>query len=186
MNDHRHGGIAGPLILIAIGAAFLLSNMGVVSWSSWGLLRLWPLILVAIGIDLLIGRQSLWGTVVAGILIAAVLGGGLWMASTGYQPSIGSTSASVREPLQDASQAQIILKPAVGSLDLSALGPTAEDLITGNVPGRSNDKQITFFLNNVGTGVQFAAMGYCAYRAALKNGLGHEIPKEWFLQDIRP
>jgi len=64
--------------------------------------------------------------------------------------------------------------------------PELCDLITGNVPGRSNDKQITFFLNNVGTGVQFAAMGYCAYRAALKNGLGHEIPKEWFLQDIRP
>lgn len=64
--------------------------------------------------------------------------------------------------------------------------PEICDLIAGKTPGRTNAKQITFFLNNVGTGVQFAAMSYCAYRAAKKNGMGHEIPSEWFLQDIKP
>jgi alanine dehydrogenase len=64
--------------------------------------------------------------------------------------------------------------------------PEICDLIVGKAPGRTNDEQITFFLNNVGTGVQFAAMGYCAYKAAKEKGLGHEIPKEWFLQDIKP
>ena len=69
MHRHYHRGVAGPLILIAIGAAFLLSNMGLLSWSAWGLLRLWPLILMAIWIDLLIGRRSVLGTLVAGLLI---------------------------------------------------------------------------------------------------------------------
>jgi len=64
--------------------------------------------------------------------------------------------------------------------------PEICDLIAGKVPSRTNDKQITFFLNNVGTGVQFAAMGYCAYKAAKEKGMGHEIPSEWFLQDIKP
>jgi ornithine cyclodeaminase/alanine dehydrogenase-like protein (mu-crystallin family) len=64
--------------------------------------------------------------------------------------------------------------------------PEICDLIAGKVPGRSNDRQITFFLNNVGTGVQFAAMGYCAYRGAKERGLGREIPSEWFMQDIKP
>lgn len=64
--------------------------------------------------------------------------------------------------------------------------PEICDLIAGKAPGRTSDRQITFFLNNVGTGVQFAAMGYCAYRAAKEKGLGHEIPTEWFLQDIKP
>jgi ornithine cyclodeaminase/alanine dehydrogenase-like protein (mu-crystallin family) len=64
--------------------------------------------------------------------------------------------------------------------------PEICDLIAGKAPGRTNDRQITFFLNNVGTGVQFAAMGYCAYKGAKEKGLGHEIPKEWFLQDIKP
>jgi ornithine cyclodeaminase/alanine dehydrogenase-like protein (mu-crystallin family) len=64
--------------------------------------------------------------------------------------------------------------------------PEICDLIAGKVAGRTDDKQITFFLNNVGTGVQFAAMGYCAYAGAKEKGLGHEIPTDWFLQDIKP
>ena len=64
--------------------------------------------------------------------------------------------------------------------------PEICDLIAGKAPSRTHDKQITFFLNNVGTGVQFAALGYCAYQAAKQNGLGHEIPTDWFLQDIKP
>jgi alanine dehydrogenase len=64
--------------------------------------------------------------------------------------------------------------------------PEICDIISGKIAGRANDKQITFFLNNVGTGVQFAAMGYCAFKAAREKGLGHEIPSEWFLQDIKP
>lgn len=136
MTDHRHGGVAGPLILIAIGAAFLLSNMGILSWTAWGLLRLWPLILVAIGIDLLIGRRSVWGAVVAGIVIAALLGGGLWLASTGYQAPLGAATKSIQEPLQDATSARIVLRPAVGSLDLTALGGSAGDLVTGELRGQ--------------------------------------------------
>jgi ornithine cyclodeaminase/alanine dehydrogenase-like protein (mu-crystallin family) len=64
--------------------------------------------------------------------------------------------------------------------------PEICELIAGKAPSRTNDRQITFFLNNVGTGVQFAAMGYCAYKAAKGKGMGHEIPNEWFLQDIKP
>ena len=64
--------------------------------------------------------------------------------------------------------------------------PEICELIAGNAPSRTNDKQITFFLNNVGTGVQFAAMGFCAYKGAKEQGLGREIPSEWFMQDIKP
>ena len=64
--------------------------------------------------------------------------------------------------------------------------PEICDLIAGKAPGRTSDQQITYFLNNVGTGVQFAAMGYCAYKGAKEQGLGHEIPSEWFMQDIKP
>src|SRR5262245_45300517 len=64
--------------------------------------------------------------------------------------------------------------------------PEICDLIAGKVPSRTDEQQITYFLNNVGTGVQFAAMGYCAYSGAKQQGLGHEIPSEWFMQDIKP
>jgi ornithine cyclodeaminase/alanine dehydrogenase-like protein (mu-crystallin family) len=64
--------------------------------------------------------------------------------------------------------------------------PEIGDILAGKATGRTSDKQITFFLNNVGTGVQFAAIGYCAYKVAKQNGSGREIPTDWFLQDIKP
>ena len=64
--------------------------------------------------------------------------------------------------------------------------PEIGDLLTGKVPGRTSEGQITFFLNNIGAGVQFATMGYTLYRSAKEKGLGREIPSEWFLQDIKP
>lgn len=64
--------------------------------------------------------------------------------------------------------------------------PEICDLLIGRARGRTGDKQITFFFNNIGTAVQFAALGYLAYRSAKEKGLGKEIPTDWFLQDIKP
>lgn len=61
-----------------------------------------------------------------------------------------------------------------------------QEFLAGRIPGRTSERQITFFFNNLGTGVQFAAMGYCAYRGAREQGLGREVPTDWFLQDIKP
>jgi alanine dehydrogenase len=64
--------------------------------------------------------------------------------------------------------------------------PEIADLISGRAPGRTADRQITFFLNNIGTGVQFAAVGYSVWRRSRERGLGREVPTDWFLQDIKP
>ncbi len=64
--------------------------------------------------------------------------------------------------------------------------PEISDFLSGRAPGRTGAHQTTFFLNNIGTGVQFAAMGHCILRAAGKMGLGREVASDWFLQDIKP
>ena len=64
--------------------------------------------------------------------------------------------------------------------------PEICEVLAGTVPGRTSDQQVTLFLNNVGTGVQFAAIGYAAFEAASEKGLGCRVPDEWFLQDIKP
>ncbi len=62
---------------------------------------------------------------------------------------------------------------------------TLPDLMAKRWAGRTSDQQVTF-LNNQGTqGLQFAAVGAKAYELAKAKGLGHPMPKEWFLQDIR-
>ncbi len=60
------------------------------------------------------------------------------------------------------------------------------DLLVGKFPGRSRPDQITVFANNTGMGLQFAAVGARALALAEKQGLGHEVPTDWFLEDTIP
>ena len=59
------------------------------------------------------------------------------------------------------------------------------DVKGGKVPGRVNDKQLTFFINAGTQGLQFAACAGKVYQLAKEKGLGRTIPTEWFLQDVR-
>ncbi len=63
--------------------------------------------------------------------------------------------------------------------------PTLADVISGKVKGRVNDKQTTWFLNLGVMGLQFEAVCAAVYHEAKKNGIGQEIPTEWFTQSIR-
>jgi hypothetical protein len=46
----------GPLILLTVGTALLLANLGVVKFGSvW---RLWPLVLIAVGLNILFGQRG--------------------------------------------------------------------------------------------------------------------------------
>lgn len=75
------GGYAVPLALIGIGFAALLATLGVAPGLSWGaLLALWPLLLVLLGIDLLLGPRM---PVAAVALQIAVIAGGLALAASG-------------------------------------------------------------------------------------------------------
>jgi len=64
--------------------------------------------------------------------------------------------------------------------------PTIPDLITGRAQGRQSDREVTCFLNNIGLGYQFAAAGAVVYRKAKGSGLGHELPTDWFTEDVHP
>jgi ornithine cyclodeaminase/alanine dehydrogenase-like protein (mu-crystallin family) len=63
--------------------------------------------------------------------------------------------------------------------------PTLIDLIAGKSGGRTSDTQTSFFLNVGAIGAQFEGVAAAVYNKARQQGLGTEIPTEWFLQDIR-
>jgi alanine dehydrogenase len=64
--------------------------------------------------------------------------------------------------------------------------PTLADVIAGTVPGRRTDQEVTCFINNLGLGCQFAAAAAVVYRKAKENGVGRNLPTEWFTQDVHP
>ena len=64
--------------------------------------------------------------------------------------------------------------------------PTLSELVNGQHPGRTNDESISCFCNNVGLGLQFAAVGSEVLARAREARLGREIPTDWFLEDVHP
>ena len=64
--------------------------------------------------------------------------------------------------------------------------PELRDLVTGHADGRANDQESTCFLNNIGIGLQFAAVGSAVYYEAKAKGIGREIPTDWFLESVHP
>jgi ornithine cyclodeaminase/alanine dehydrogenase-like protein (mu-crystallin family) len=61
--------------------------------------------------------------------------------------------------------------------DLHELG----ELLNGNCRGRNNDQEITFFKNNTGMGIQFAATARKMYEKAKEKGVGSELPLDLFM-----
>ena len=63
--------------------------------------------------------------------------------------------------------------------------PVYTDVISGKAPGRTSAGQITHYRTIGNWGVQFSSVGGLVYQKARAAKLGHELPTEWFLQDIR-
>lgn len=79
----------GPIVLIAIGMLFLLSNMGVISdlgWNWIALLRLWPLWLVFLGLNIIVrqapGALGTLLSAIVGLLAVAVVAYVLFFSET--------------------------------------------------------------------------------------------------------
>lgn len=65
-----------PIILIGAGVVLILVNQGYARDLSWGVIwRLWPLLIIALGVDLLIGRRSVLGAIVSAVLLLVLIGG---------------------------------------------------------------------------------------------------------------
>ena len=81
-KPRKRRGIVAPILLILVGVVFLLNNFGVLPWSVWATIwQAWPIILILVGLDLLIGRRSWWSTlllvIVTLVVISGVVGFGL-------------------------------------------------------------------------------------------------------------
>ncbi|MBU0704797.1 MAG: cell wall-active antibiotics response protein [Chloroflexi bacterium] len=139
----RRGSLAGPVILIGLGVVFLLNNLGIVSWSVWDVIfNLWPVLLIAAGLDVLIGRRSGWGTVVSLLLTLAVLAGALWVLGVGLGQA--TTTEEIAQPLDGATRAEIEIAPVVGALRVESL-PESANLVEGTLRLRSGERLVRQF-----------------------------------------
>lgn len=123
-------GLAGPVFLIGLGIIFLLDNFGHLPWSAWDLiLRLWPVLIIAIGLDIFLGRRSAWGSLLALILMLAILTGALWLVDMG---TVAEPNTFKWKPDASISHIDANLSPAVGSLRVNFL-PTGDSWAEGSL-----------------------------------------------------
>jgi len=129
----RRGSLVGPIILIGLGLVFLLNNLGMVSWDVWDIIaRFWPILLIAIGLDILIGRRSLLGSLLALAVMLVVVGAGLWLITSQVAPGPALTYESIDQPLEGATLADVTLAFGAGALRVG-VSPEASSLIAGRV-----------------------------------------------------
>ncbi len=123
-NKRRSGpSLVWPVFLIGVGIIFLLNNLGILDWDVWYMLgRLWPLLLVAIGLDVIFGRRKGIWPAIGLVLIIAVFASGGWLVrtTTGFVSGELHTE-TISQPLEDAEQANIDINFGVGSLRIDAL-----------------------------------------------------------------
>ncbi|NIM95521.1 MAG: hypothetical protein GTO18_17625 [Anaerolineales bacterium] len=127
------GGLAGPIILIGVGIILLLNMTGVLAIDLWDLfISAWPIILIAFGIDLLIPRRTVAGTIISLILIVGVLVGGVWLVETQGGTGTADQVETVTYPLDSTERATMTFSPAVGGVRVSLL-EDSQNLLEGQV-----------------------------------------------------
>ncbi|MBM3143902.1 MAG: hypothetical protein FJ010_02810 [Chloroflexi bacterium] len=147
----RRNEIVGPVIMFGLGGVFLLSNYGWLSWDAWETLwRLWPLLIIAVGLEIIVGRRSLWISIVGVAVIFAALLGMLWLAGVGVGP-LGDQplrSEFIEQALGDAVRAEISLSPIAGKMQVDA-SKDSKALIAGQVSvGRAGQVRSNYTLRN--------------------------------------
>jgi hypothetical protein len=124
MDTHRHyRSIFWPIILLGVGAVWLLSNLGYIQAIDIGfLVRLWPVLLIIIGLDILFGRVAPWLSALLGL---AVIGG--LIAVLIFAPSLGLsrpaelTTERLVEPVGGATSAIVDLRLSLEPVTVTAL-----------------------------------------------------------------
>jgi ornithine cyclodeaminase/alanine dehydrogenase-like protein (mu-crystallin family) len=69
-----------------------------------------------------------------------------------------------------------------GTLDWGDIHEVGELLVKKKVHGRSTSHQITYHNNNVGMGIQFAALSRLLFERAKEKKVGTEIDSRFFMQ----
>ncbi len=186
-----HRSFFWPIMLISLGVLLLLSNLGIVAWSTWNLLwRFWPLILVAVGIDVLFGQRSTLGAILSAFLVLALIGvvaGAIFFADmlpflNNFSSKSSWQTSNVYHELEDYESANVYIDwtSPPGSLyalsdsttliegDLTYLGELVFDVDSrGSVVDVNLDTRL---INNWGTPFQGSS------RAKWEIGLTPEIP----------
>lgn len=152
--------MVGALLLVAAGLVLLLSNLGVVDSGAWiGMLGLWPVALIAVGLGLVmppearVARASIAGIALVGVTVGGVA---LW----GQQSPPGGRVSDVEAALPTAvERADIAVEAGAARIRLSG-GAVPAQAVTGRIGMGSGQRLVAVAARRDGSAhVRVAAEG---------------------------
>jgi hypothetical protein len=120
--------VVGPLVLIFLGGVFLLQNTGYLPPTFWtNLWRLWPLVLVLAGVELLLRHRVPWLALAGLTAVVLVLGAFVSGSNLTTGPTEAAVNHTVQTDLGGATQAAVTVRFDAGQLSIGPLDQVASN-----------------------------------------------------------
>jgi hypothetical protein len=112
-----------PFLLISLGGLLLLQVLGLLPVGLWEvLIRLWPLLLIALGLDMLIGHRSRGRALLVLFLSSLLLIAALLLAALRANLAPAGQTQPIIQSTHGVERAEVTIDFKSGELNLSALG----------------------------------------------------------------
>jgi hypothetical protein len=175
-RERRHG-VVGPIIVVGIGVLLLLGNLGMLQWNVWEtLFKLWPLLLIGVGLDLAIGRRSALGALFVAVLMVAMLVGAVVYIAEPRPVGQELTGERVTQSLQGAPSAQVDVKLAAALMRVGGGAPSGQ-LLEGNLQLEQSERAV------VDSGIENDVLRYSLHVEGMRIGVAG--PNRDFVSDLR-
>lgn len=132
-------GITASVLIAGVGGLLLAGNLGYASISAWDMLsKGWPLILIGIGVDIILGRHTVARAII-GIFMALVLIGGMfWLADLSFPGAVHAMDFS--QPYKNETSLQVTIDRVAGRVELNAAKSASDALLEGEFNLLKNEK----------------------------------------------
>jgi hypothetical protein len=139
---YRHEGWVGPLVGLGLGTVLLLGNLHYFQWGSLELLlRLWPILLVAWGLDIAFGRDHSATSTVIRVGLGFLLVAGIVWLSFNSPFGGGVKTQAFDQSLDGATRSSLNFSMAAGTLDLS--GGAEDTVLVSGTLGLPKDMNLS-------------------------------------------
>lgn len=130
----RHRSLFWPIVMLGVGVIWLLANLEIIpSENLWGLIRLWPALLILAGIDILFSRRlAILGALLGLLLIAAVVALLLFGDSFGAPTALEVKIETFSVERGEAQSANVILDLSTQKSQIQALSDS-NDLFSAEI-----------------------------------------------------
>lgn len=141
------GSILFPILLIALGVVLLTQTLGLVPWEIWGRLwGFWPVIVILIGLDILVGGRGTIFRYIIGLIAIATIAGILLLTTLSPFPFANFTlpnliTHEVETELSGVANATIRVDTGAAEVRVSELRRESDLLAAGDIQSNGSVEQ---------------------------------------------